>query len=395
MSLLPEAYKGREQTYVKHIFLENYIERVAYNILSFRDDFVFIDGFSGPWKSNDESLEDTSFGRATSKLVKIQHGLSERNNGKIIRSLFIESNKRRFENLDAAVESLDEIEARAIHGDFEGQIPEIVEYIGSSFSLVFIDPTGWKGFGLENIKPILALKGEVIINFMFDYINRFMSHPHPETAETYDTLFGGEGWFSEFQALIEAGKNREEAVLTVYMTRLKKAGGYKYVTSTRIKHPSNNRTYFHLVYATRHPKGIIEFREVEKKSSGIQEQVRDALRQQNVIKKRQHTTGMDDLLGVIEQDGNSAAFESERLHRVTQAKERLYQLLQISSVLKAEELQGKILEIPLVWKSDLNEWIYTLRALGIVKVENMSGRSKALNRSHTIHVISPPKIDQF
>ncbi|NQV47108.1 MAG: three-Cys-motif partner protein TcmP [Rhodospirillaceae bacterium] len=395
MPLLPEAYKGREQTYVKHIFLENYIVRVAYNILSFRDDFVFVDGFSGPWKSKDESLEDTSFGRATSKLIKIQRGLLEEGNAKIIRCLFIENNKHRFENLDAAVTSLDEIKARAIHGDFEDQIPEIVKYIGNSFSLVFIDPTGWKGFGLENIKPILSLKGEVIINFMFDHINRFMNHPRPETAETYDQLFGGKGWFSEFQALIDAGVEREEAVLTVYKTRLKKMGGYKYVTSTRIKHPSNNRTYFHLVYATRHPKGIIEFRDVEKKSSNIQEQVRDVLKQENIIKKRQQATGMDDLLGVVEQDGNNAAFEAERANRLAQAKERLCLVLQSNKMISAEELQGEILETPLIRKSDLNEWIHTLRELGIVKVENMSERAKALNRSHTLHIISPPKIDQF
>ena len=29
-----EFYRGREQTYVKHFFLEKYLERVAYNILS-------------------------------------------------------------------------------------------------------------------------------------------------------------------------------------------------------------------------------------------------------------------------------------------------------------------------------------------------------------------------
>lgn len=44
----PGAYEGREQTYVKHFVLENYLERVAYNIFSFEDLFSYIDGFSGP-----------------------------------------------------------------------------------------------------------------------------------------------------------------------------------------------------------------------------------------------------------------------------------------------------------------------------------------------------------
>ena len=45
-------YKGREQTYLKHFFLEKYLDRVAHKILSFQNDFVYVDGFSGPWKSN-------------------------------------------------------------------------------------------------------------------------------------------------------------------------------------------------------------------------------------------------------------------------------------------------------------------------------------------------------
>ncbi len=64
----PEFYRGREQTYLKHFFLEKYLERVAWNILSFRDEFVYVDGFSGPWKSEDEALEDTSFMIALNQL---------------------------------------------------------------------------------------------------------------------------------------------------------------------------------------------------------------------------------------------------------------------------------------------------------------------------------------
>ncbi|MCH9054044.1 MAG: hypothetical protein IIA72_23845 [Proteobacteria bacterium] len=74
----PEFYRGREQTYLKHFFLEKYLERVAWNILSFRDEFVYVDGFSGPWKSEDEALEDTSFMIALNQLRKVRQGLKER-----------------------------------------------------------------------------------------------------------------------------------------------------------------------------------------------------------------------------------------------------------------------------------------------------------------------------
>lgn len=37
------------------------------------------------------------------------------------------------------------------------------------------------------------------------------------------------------------------------------------MTSTRILMPAADRTYFHLVYGTRHVKGLVEFRKVEEK----------------------------------------------------------------------------------------------------------------------------------
>ena len=69
-----EFYRDREQTYAKHWFLEKYLERVAYNILSHRDDFVYVDGFSGPWRSEDETYEDTSFMIAVNQLRKVRDG---------------------------------------------------------------------------------------------------------------------------------------------------------------------------------------------------------------------------------------------------------------------------------------------------------------------------------
>jgi hypothetical protein len=53
-AVLPENYVGREQTYVKHIFLQGYLEKVAFHIGWTRNKFIYVDGFSGPWKSQNE-----------------------------------------------------------------------------------------------------------------------------------------------------------------------------------------------------------------------------------------------------------------------------------------------------------------------------------------------------
>jgi hypothetical protein len=57
----PERYAGREQAYVKHYFLEGYLERLIHKTASAYSDVAYVDGFSGPWQSGGEDFEDTSF----------------------------------------------------------------------------------------------------------------------------------------------------------------------------------------------------------------------------------------------------------------------------------------------------------------------------------------------
>ena len=61
-------YEGREQAYVKHHFLADYVESLVFKVASAYSDVVYVDGFSGPWKDQGEKFEDTSFGIALQAL---------------------------------------------------------------------------------------------------------------------------------------------------------------------------------------------------------------------------------------------------------------------------------------------------------------------------------------
>ncbi|MFP6746868.1 MAG: hypothetical protein VCD66_04630, partial [Alphaproteobacteria bacterium] len=127
--LEPSHYEGREQTYVKHFFLENYLERVAFNIYSFQTGFVFVDGFSGPWKSRNEKYEDTSFKIAIDKLRTIRQGFLEARQKKVdFRCMFIEKQRKPFLELKPAVDGIKDIEIRLVHGEFENHIADIKEF---------------------------------------------------------------------------------------------------------------------------------------------------------------------------------------------------------------------------------------------------------------------------
>src|SRR5438128_3754004 len=73
-----EDYAGREQSYVKHIFLERYLEALVHKTASTYPHIVYVDGFAGPWQSANERFEDTSFGIALNALRRAKASWKEK-----------------------------------------------------------------------------------------------------------------------------------------------------------------------------------------------------------------------------------------------------------------------------------------------------------------------------
>ena len=69
MALSATHYFGREQSFIKHHFLEHYLQRLIHKIASSYGHIVYVDGFSGPWMNRGDRFEDTSFGIALKALT--------------------------------------------------------------------------------------------------------------------------------------------------------------------------------------------------------------------------------------------------------------------------------------------------------------------------------------
>lgn len=346
---LPEDYRGREQTYLKHFFLERYLERVAYKVGSFAQEFVYVDGFSGPWRTEDPGFEDSSFIIAINKLRHVKEGLGKIGRYPKVRCVFVEPDRKAYSHLQRATSTVADIEVATLNSEFEAAIPEILDLVAGSFSLVFIDPSGWTGFGLRQIARILRHRpGEVLVNFMFDYINRFLDTSSPEMS--FDDLFGGPGW----KDVIQASHRREDAIVGLYCERMKAIGGFDFVTSTRFKKPLSERSYFYLIYGTRHPEGLLEFRRVERKEVAEQERVR--LDAQQV--ERVGRTGQTELFDAADSSGTGpASFEVERAGNIARAEKRLLALLQRCREMDYDVARTTMLEFPLVWEQDVQHFV--------------------------------------
>ncbi len=145
-----QYYKGREQTYLKHLFLERYLETVAYHIGYSHREFVYVDCFSGPWRAADEELGDTSIRIALERLNSVRNRLAELKRYATIRAIFVEKSAAAFVALQQVLlEHRGAIKTMAFQGTFEENIAGILDQIASTFAFFFVDPTGWTGFSME------------------------------------------------------------------------------------------------------------------------------------------------------------------------------------------------------------------------------------------------------
>src|SRR5437016_5752123 len=100
--------------------------------------------FSGPWRSADEELADTSIRIALDKLNYVRDGLAAQGKPATIRAIFIEKDLAAFGELQKALQQHSHsIKTTPLSGAFEDNIPAILEYVGQTFAFFFIDPRGW------------------------------------------------------------------------------------------------------------------------------------------------------------------------------------------------------------------------------------------------------------
>lgn len=289
-------YVDREQTRAKHFILEHYLQALAFKVLQGGlSELAYIDGFSGPWKSRAADHSDTSFMIAIRVLKDVQKRIMELSGQrKVIRCFFVEEAAATYAMLAETVAPHHDpdggffIETR--QGRFQDFIPHTLQFIGRAFPLIFIDPTGWTGYPFDVIRPLLKRRpSEVLINFMFDHINRFAASDDPATVASLGEILGGSSWRENLDPNLPRGI----AVEQLFRDMLRREGSYDAVLSTCIDKSLDDRPHFFIVYGTRHAEGVRTFRNVEYKALSEHEK----LRQDAKNRKQTERRGMADMFG--------------------------------------------------------------------------------------------------
>ena len=269
-------YRGREQSYIKHQFLSQYLRAAAYKTLQGRSStFNFVDAFAGPWRVSDQDYSDASFDQALRTLEAVRADLGIKGEaGLRIRFFFCEKRSNAVALLREYANDHRRYEIHVFHGSFEDRLYEIQNICREGFTFTFIDPTGWNIRSGPIIEFLRKLKGEFLINFMAEHVNRHAGYEN--VSKSFGRFLADPDWNTEFDDLPSAWGN-EQRVLHLLRKKLKSAGAAKYVADLPILKPNQQRVKMRLLLGTNSMKGLEVFRDtqatVERRENATRDQM--------------------------------------------------------------------------------------------------------------------------
>lgn len=384
----PDLYAGRGQTWIKHFVLRRYLERLAHIIGFARPSITYVDGFSGPWNVQSADFSDSSFSIALAELRNAKRNLASHGKELRIRCVFLEENGARFAELQQFVSQIDDAEILALNAKFEDAIPEIIQFLDAdkqTFPFVFIDPTGWTGFAMKGISPLLRRRPcEVLVNFMLPFIRRFFTQDF--TRESLSRLFGA-GDFDEGMEELQ-GQDRDDAIADRYGKSLTESCGFDHVRRAVVLYPDKAQTHFQLIYGTRSLKGVEEFKNVEKSAMEAQEKSRAYVETE---RNRKRGGGQSSLFDA-EDAPDSKYYISLRERYLSQSRIVVLSMCNSADLVPYDDLWKAALAFPLTWTSDLNGWLKTWRDEGKIIWEGLGTKERTLKREkgHIVRRLKGP-----
>lgn len=377
---MDDPYKDREQTKAKHFILKNYLQALAFKVLTFSD-ITYVDGFSGPWETKTDNFSDSSFMIAIAVLQDAQKQIFERTKIRPkIRCFFSETDPIAFTQLQGAIapynQANNDFEIKPYFGKFEDAIPDIQSFIGSSFPLIFIDPKGWTGYSLERIRPLFDRnKCEVLINFMYDFINRFAYSEDQEIIDSLAPILGGPDWPERLDLNLPRGL----AVEKLFRETLKISGNFDFVVSTKIDKATADRPHFFIAYGTKSESGLITFRNIEYKALRAYE--RD--RAHAMERKREQRSSAPNMFADHDVEIREASIDEIVFEQKALAVNRLLEILSQDGPIKFSKIVSGLLQPYMLRETNVKDICVELAKVGKIK-NTWGGKSRKPRESDLI-----------
>lgn len=357
-----EDYTGREQTFLKHQVLKQYLAAWIGKLGSvgrFKTVRLwYVDCFAGPWNTQSGNLDDTSVAIALRELNAVRDEWASRGNTFDVGAIFVERDEEAFQRLQRLVaERRGNVQVTTYPGEFGNHVQDIDRQLARDPALLFVDPTGWKGAAMSYIAPLLRVpKRDVIVNVMYNFVARAAGmQSHQWLQEQLRDFFSVE---------VPAGLD-EAGLMQFYRDQLRLQCRLSYVADLAIAHPTQERTWFRLVVGGRHPEVVRLFRDIERDVVGERAAVVRMAARQRVREER---------TGALEFNFGPPAGADQRYAEMNaadrgRARDAVFERLESSKRMRYSELWPQILERLHITLSDLGAVVADLRREGAVVVE--------------------------
>ncbi len=223
---------------------------------------IYLDGFAGPGRYVD--------GESGSPLIALDTLVNHSHFSRMSRTefvfAFVEQDSPRFHSLQSELDLFwddhggkpTNVDVRLFNEPFE----DVAEHIISSTrgrlapTFAFIDPFGWSGVPMNTVRELLkARKCEILFNFMYESVNRFVADTRPGIHRSFSELFGSEEDAHRRAATLR-GDNRKTFLHDLYLKQLRTVCRFDFVRSFEMIDQRRNRTAYFLMYGTRHHRGL-------------------------------------------------------------------------------------------------------------------------------------------
>jgi three-Cys-motif partner protein len=255
---VPEAtvWKLEPHTGAKHQILARYLDAWFPILGKFNSKLVYVDGFAGPGCYID--------GEPGSPIVALQCALHHATTLTGAPEFwFIEERQDRKVRLETEIGRLtipQNFILKTECGTFAEKFKTALDTSdrdGTRFAPTFalIDPFGFSGISYDLIKRVLQRdKCEVLITFMVDSINRWLTHPEEGVRAHITDTFGT----NEAVDIARGGGDRATALKDLYLRQLKKVARFVRYFEMRDK---DNRVVYYLFFATNNALGHVKMKE--------------------------------------------------------------------------------------------------------------------------------------
>ena len=367
-----EHYKGREQSYIKHCFLTQYLELAAFKTLQRSSPtFNFVDAFAGPWSVADDSdYSDASFSQALNTLEGVRVSLARKGlSGLKVRFCFCERNLQSAEKLRRYSEKKRGFEIHVFPGTFEDNLSNVAAACRDGFTFTFIDPTGWNIDSGPVLEFLSQRHGEVLFNFMAENINRHARYEG--VSSSVGRFLAAPDWKDEFNALPDDWNN-EKRVLHLLKKRMRTAAAARYIPDFPILKPRVDRVKMRLLLGTRSAHGVDVFREAQKKVEQRQIEMRLRIRRE----EGGYATLFDDEEIAMLEQGN-AGVGCPRFQR--EAQEFVLNRLSVSKSLLFETIAIDVMEAVPIRMTQFRDLLLEMRSEGKVAFDLPGRKRKPLD----------------